>query len=98
MEGVKPACRLLTADAGGTNVEMTSRTRLVFRTVADFIPGVAPYEVVAVVEIHGRTHGVHMVVTEDAMHDDQWTQMSAMGMNSSLDKLAKVLDARRVRP
>jgi len=24
--------------------------------------------------------------------------MSAMGMNSSLDKLAKVLDARRVRP
>jgi len=32
------------------------------------------------------------------MHDEQWTQMSAMGMNSSLDKLAKVLDARRVRP
>jgi len=35
-----------------------------------------------------------MVVTEDAMHDDLWTQRSMMGMNSSLDRLAKVLDAR----
>src|SRR5438034_1789873 len=98
MEGLKAAGLPLTTVAGGTYVEVTPRTRLVYRTVADFIPGVAPYEVVAVVEIHGRTQGVHMVVTEDAMHDEQWTQMSAMGMNSSLDKLAKVLDARRVRP
>ncbi len=38
-----------------------------------------------------------MVVSEDAMHDEQWTQMSVMGMNSSLDKLAKVLEARPAR-
>ena len=98
MEGLKAAGLPLTTVTGGTYVEVTPRTRLVYRTVADFIPGVAPYEVVAVVEIHGRTQGVHMVVTEDAMHDEQWTRMSAMGMNSSLDKLAKALDARRVRP
>src|SRR5437016_544705 len=72
MEGLKAAGLPLTTVAGGTYVEVTPRTRLVYRTVADFIPGVAPYEVVAVVEIHGRTQGVHMVVTEDAMHDEQW--------------------------
>ncbi len=38
-----------------------------------------------------------MVVTEDAMHDERWTQMSVLGMNSSLDKLAKVLEARHAR-
>ena len=35
-----------------------------------------------------------MLVTEDAMHDELWTERSTMGMNSSLDRLAKVLEAR----
>src|SRR5437899_3965499 len=53
-----------------------------------------PYEVAAVVEIQPVGRGVRMVVTEDAMHDELWTERSTMGMNSSLDRLAKVLEAR----
>jgi uncharacterized protein YndB with AHSA1/START domain len=97
IEGLKAAGLPRTTVAAGTYTEVTPRTRLVYQTLADFIPGVAPYEVVAVVEIHARGHGVHMVVTEDAMHDEQWTKLSAMGMNSSLDKLVKVLEARHRR-
>ena len=46
------------------------------------------------VEIQPLGRGVRMVVTEDAMHDELWTERSTMGMNSSLDRLAKVLKAR----
>src|SRR5439155_578999 len=71
MEGLKAAGLPLTTVAGGTYVEVTPRTRLVYRTVADFIHGVSPYEVVAVVEVHGkrcvglcrlRTHADHLVL------------------------------------
>jgi uncharacterized protein YndB with AHSA1/START domain len=97
IEGMKAAGLPLTSVAHGTYTEVTPPRRLAYKTVADFIPGVAPYEVAAVVEIHTTAQGVRMVVTEDAMHDEQWTQMSAMGMNSSLDKLVKVIEARRAR-
>ena len=32
-----------------------------------------------------------MVVTFDAMHDDQWTERAKMGRESELRKLVKVL-------
>jgi len=94
VEAMKSAGLSLTSVARGRYTEVTPRRRLAYVTVADFIPGIAPYEVAAVVEIHPAAGGVRMVVTEDAMHDDLWTQRSMMGMNSSLDRLAKVLDAR----
>jgi hypothetical protein len=34
-------------------------------------------------------------VTEDAMHSEEWTKVSVMGTNSSLDKLTKVIGERR---
>ena len=34
-----------------------------------------------------------MVLTFDAMHDEQWTQMAIMGHESELGKLGKVLGA-----
>lgn len=97
IEAMKGSGFPLTTIARGTYTEVTPPRRLAYRTLADFIPGVALYEVAAVVEIHADPQGVRMVVTEDAMHDEQWTQRSAMGMNSSLDRLAKVIEAHRVR-
>lgn len=65
----------------------------------DCVRVLAPYDVNAVYEAEIRVvpRGVRMVMTENAMHDEQWTKMSAMGMNSSLDRFAKVLEARHVR-
>src|SRR2546422_11764249 len=84
----------LTSVARGTYTEVTRPRRLAYSTLADFIPGVAPYEVAALVEIQPLGSGVRMVVTEDAMHDELWTERSTMGMNSSLDRLAKDVKAR----
>ncbi len=94
IEAMKSAGLELTSVAGGAYSEVTPRRRLVYTTLADFIPGVTPYEVVAVIEIQPTAGGVRLVVTEDAMHDDLWTERSTMGMDSSLDRLVKFLDAR----
>jgi len=94
IQAMKAAGMDLTSVAGGTFIEVTPPHRLVYETVADFIPDVAPYEVMALVEIRSTAQGVRLVVTEDAMHDDLWTQRSRMGMDSTLDRLVKFLEVR----
>ena len=97
VEAMEKAGLPLTSRAHGTYGEVTPRRRLAYRTVADFIPGVRPYEVGAVIDFHIVPHGVRLTVTEDVMHNEEWTKMSEMGMGSSLDKLGKVLEGRRKR-
>jgi uncharacterized protein YndB with AHSA1/START domain len=97
IEAMKQANLPLTSRAHGTYGEVTPRRRLAYRTLADFIPGVEPYEVGAVIDFHIVPRGVRLTVTEDVMHNEEWTRMSEMGMSSSLDKLGKVIDGRRVR-
>jgi len=65
--------------------------RLVFTQVADFIPGVEPYDVATTVELEAAADGVRLVLTIDAMHDEHWTQMAVMGWEGELDKLARAL-------
>ena len=75
-------------------VEVDRPRRLVYRDVADFIPGVEPYEVETIVELHAVQGGTHMVLTFDAMHDEHWTEMSRQGHEMELRKLADLLKAR----
>jgi len=77
-----------------TFIEIDRPRRLVYRDIADFIPGVEPYEVETVVELHPVEGGVRMVLTFDAMHDDRWTQLATMGRESELRKLEQLLAAR----
>jgi uncharacterized protein YndB with AHSA1/START domain len=74
-----------------TYTEVTPPRRLAFTQMADFIPGVKPYEVATTVELEPSPEGVKMILTLDAMHDDQWTRLAVMGWESELGKLAKVL-------
>jgi uncharacterized protein YndB with AHSA1/START domain len=78
----------------GTYKEVSPRRRLVYTNLADFIPGVEPYEITMVVELYVVPHGVRMVLTQDAMHDAQWTKLATMGWESELGKLAKLLERR----
>ena len=87
----------LTSRAHGTFVEVTPLRRLAYRSVIDFIPGVEPYEIGAVIDFHAIPQGARLTVSEDAMHNEEWTKMSEMGMSSSLDRLAKVVEGRRNR-
>ena len=68
--------------------------RLVYRDLADFIPGVEPYEVEAVVELHAVDRRTRLVLTFEAMHDAHWTEMSKLGRESELNKLGELLKAR----
>jgi uncharacterized protein YndB with AHSA1/START domain len=77
-----------------TFTEVNPPRRLAYRDMADFIPGVEPYEVSTLIELHEVAGGVRLVVTFDRMHDERWTQLAKLGRESELDRLAKVLAAR----
>ncbi len=93
VEFMKRAGMPLSTDVRITLTEVVAPRRLAYTTLADFIPGVEPYPVETVVELHPGAQGVRMVLTFDAMHDETWTQRSVMGRESELGKLAKVLAA-----
>jgi uncharacterized protein YndB with AHSA1/START domain len=75
-------------------VEVDRPRRLVYHDVADFIPGVEPYEVETVVQLREVPEGTHLVLTFDAMHDAHWTEMARLGRDSELRKLEELLTAR----
>ena len=83
----------LTQELRITFTEVQPRKRLAYVHLADFIPGVEPYDVATVVELHETADGVRMVLTFDAMHSDEWTERATMGWESELGKLAARLDS-----
>jgi uncharacterized protein YndB with AHSA1/START domain len=68
---------------------------LAYKDVADFIPGVAPYEISNSIELEAVAGGVRLVVTFEALHDEHWTRLAVMGSEQQLEKLGRVLVARR---
>ena len=83
----------LTTETKLTYSEIVPNRRLSWATVADFIPGVAPYDVGTSVELTAHAQGVRLVLTLDAMHDATWTQRMVAGWNGQLGKLEKGLAA-----
>lgn len=81
----------LTTPSRVTYVDVVPMKRLAFTQIADFIPGVKPYEVAHSVDFEASAQGVRMVLTLDAMHDEYWTKMAVMGWESELDRLARLL-------
>src|SRR5437899_10864295 len=61
-----------------TFIEIDRPRRLVYRDIADFIPGVEPDEVETVVELHPVERGVRMVLTFDTMQGDRWTELATL--------------------
>jgi uncharacterized protein YndB with AHSA1/START domain len=91
IEFLRKAGMPLTNEHRLTYTDVAPRRRLAYTHLADFIPGVKPYEVTTVVEFDASPQGVRMVLTLDAMHDEQWTRLAVMGWESELAKLAQVL-------
>jgi uncharacterized protein YndB with AHSA1/START domain len=88
---LKKAGMPLTTESLVTYTDVVLLKRLGFTQLADFIPGVKPYEVATTVELDTIPQGVRLVLTLDAMHDEHWTRLAVMGWENELDKLAKVL-------
>lgn len=88
---MKKAGMPLTTETLVTYTEVVPLERLSFTQMADFIPNVKPYEVATTVELEASPKGVRLVLTLDAMHDEQWTRMAVMGWEQELGKLGRVL-------
>jgi len=92
IEFLKKAGMPLTTESLVTYTDVVPLRRLSFTQLADFIPNVKPYEVATTVELETIALGVRLVLTLDAMHDENWTRMAVMGWESELGKLARVLE------
>jgi uncharacterized protein YndB with AHSA1/START domain len=91
---MKRAGMPLTSECRVTYTEVSPPGRLAFKTLADFVPGVAPYEVATVVELKATADGVMLTITFDAMHDDVWTERARAGHESQMRKLDALLAAQ----
>ncbi len=65
--------------------------RLIYTNAVDFVPGVPPYTSTTLVEMSATpSGGTRLIVTNDVMHDEQWTAMATMGWTQQIDKLEKL--------
>ena len=90
---MKQAGMPLSTECRVTYTEVSPPQRLVYRTLTDFVPGVAPYEVFTVVELKAAARGVTVTIICDAMHDKIWTERARAGHESQLRKLDALLAA-----
>jgi uncharacterized protein YndB with AHSA1/START domain len=66
--------------------------RLAYTNAVDFVPGVPPYTCNTVVEMTATpSGGTRLVVTNDVMHDEQWTAMATTGWTQQIGKLEKLM-------
>jgi uncharacterized protein YndB with AHSA1/START domain len=94
VEFMRGAGMPLTTESRKRFTEIEAPTRLAYSSLADFIPGVDPYEFMTVVELDSVAGGTHVVMRMDALHDDTWTERLIMGRENELDNLATLI-ARR---
>jgi uncharacterized protein YndB with AHSA1/START domain len=78
--------------AKGDYVEVESNRRLAYTNAVDFVPGVPPYLTTTVVEMSAIPGGgTRLFVSNDVMHDEQWTRMATMGWTQQIGKLEKLI-------
>jgi uncharacterized protein YndB with AHSA1/START domain len=95
--GMKRMGMPLATEARLTYSEITPHRRLTYLHTADFVPGVAAYDIATEVELFAGPTGVRMVLTMDAMHDERWTEMAVRGWESQLGKAARALEAAKTK-
>ena len=79
--------------AKGDYTVVEANRRLVYTNAVDFVPGVPPYTSTTVVEMSAApSGGTRLIVTNDVMHDEQWTAMATMGWTQQIGKLEKLLN------
>jgi hypothetical protein len=94
IEFMRGAGMPLTTESRKTFTEVSAPTRLAYSSLADFIPGVEPYDFLTVVELVPDGDRVNVTMTVERMHDDIWTERLIAGRGNELDNLTKALAAR----
>ena len=94
VEFLKGAGMPLATEARKTFTELTQPTRLAYRSLIDFVPGLDPYKELTVVDLTPSGDSVRVVMTMEPLHEDVWTQRLMMGRENELDNLAKLIDRK----
>ena len=94
VEFMKRAGMPLSTECRVSYTAVSPPDRLAYKTLADFIPDMTPYEVATVVDLKATTDGVKIIITFDAMHDDIWTERARAGHESQMRKLDAFLAAK----
>ena len=82
----------LESHARGTYTEVDPPRRLGWRSHVDFVPGVAPYEVLASMELRALADGAtEMTFRSERMHDAMWTRNAEAGWTQQLGHLVERL-------
>jgi uncharacterized protein YndB with AHSA1/START domain len=92
IEFMQSAGMPLTTETRKTFTEVERPTRLAYVSLADFIPGVEPYEFLTIVDLEPEANGTRVMMTVDRMHDDEWTQRLLAGRENELENLAKIVE------
>ena len=79
----------LTTESRAKYREVKPRALLAYKQVADFVPGIDPYDVETSVAFTQEAGGVRMTVAVDAMHDMEWTRRARAGWESQLERLSR---------
>jgi uncharacterized protein YndB with AHSA1/START domain len=78
--------------ARGDYTVVEPNRRLAYANAVDFVPGVPPYISTTLVEMSAApSGGTRLIITNDVMHDEQWTTMARMGWTQQIGKLEKLL-------
>ena len=91
IEFMRSAGMPLSTESRKTFTEVDAPNRLAYTSLADFIPGVDPYEFLTTVDLEPTAAGVRVVMTVDAMHDDVWTERLTQGRENELANLAAIV-------
>jgi uncharacterized protein YndB with AHSA1/START domain len=76
--------------------EVSPKTQAAWMNLADFIPGIDPYEVETRLTLTALgQESVRVDLQLDAMHDEFYTSMATQGWESELGKLAEVIARRK---
>jgi len=76
--------------------EVRAKTLAAWMNLADFIPGVDPYEVEARLMLTPlAAESVRVDLQIDAMHNEFYTSMATQGWEMEMGKLAAIIESRR---
>jgi uncharacterized protein YndB with AHSA1/START domain len=92
---MKDAQQPLTQNMKARYTVVQPKTAAAWQSLVEFIPGITPYEVESRFDLEPRGKQVHMKLSFDAMHDEQFTQFAEMGWKEELGKLEQRLAAKK---
>ena len=71
--------------------EVVEPSRVAYRSLIDFVPGVDAYQHLTVVTLEPTADGTEVVMECEPLHDAEWTERIVAGRTNELDNLERLI-------